>query len=274
MIYVFPNAQFGLGHHAFADSVNNGPWGKAFVTEVLPAIEAEYGGVGEESGRFLAGHSSGAWSALWLQIMYPETFGGAWAMAPDPVDFRSFTGVNIYSDANAFVDESGTERMLVRERSDWVQSFRDITQSEAKKGLFSGQFASFDNVFSPRGPDGLPMRLFNWETGAIDRNVAEAWKKYDISLILRSNWEELGPKLAGKLHLYAGSLDNFRLNESVELLKQELDVLDSDANIIIVEGANHSIFRPQSDYWPEGLVEHMHRAMETQYADTRTASGL
>jgi S-formylglutathione hydrolase FrmB len=274
MIYVFPNAQFGLGHHVFADSETNGPWGESFVTELVPAVEAKYGGAGEESGRFLAGHSSGAWSALWLQITYPETFGGAWAMAPDPVDFRSFTGVNIYTDANAFVDEAGTERMLVRERSNWVQSFRDITQSEAKKGPFAGQFASFDNVFSPRGPDGLPMRLFNWETGAIDRNVAEAWKKYDISLILRSNWEELGPKLAGKLHLYAGSLDNFRLNESVELLKQDLDTLDSDADIIIVEGANHSIFRPQPDYWPEGLVEHMHRAMEAQYTETRAASGL
>jgi hypothetical protein len=84
----------------------------------------------------------------------------------------------------------------------------------------------------------------------------------------------LGPKLAGKLHVYAGSLDNFRLNESVELLKQDLETLDSDADIIIVEGANHSIFRPQPDYWPEGLVEHMHRAMEAQYTETRAASGL
>ena len=267
MIYVFPNAQFGLGHHVFADSATNGPWGEAFVTELIPAIEAEYGGVGEAPGRLLAGHSSGAWSALWLQITYPDQFGGAWALAPDPVDFRSFTGVDIYHDANAFVDGDGNERMLVRGRGGWVQSFREITQSEAKKGPFSGQFASFDNVFSPRGPDGLPVRLFNWDTGEIDHDVAEAWKKYDISLVLRSNWEEPGPKLAGKLHIYAGTLDNFRLDESVALLKQELDALQSDAEIVIVEAANHSIFRPHPKYWPEGLIEHMHREMEAQYVE-------
>ncbi len=265
MIYVFPNAQFGLGHHEFADSVNNGPWGEAFIKEFIPAIEAEYGGVGEASGRFLAGHSSGAWSALWLQITYPEFFGGAWAMAPDPVDFRSFTGVDIYTDANAFVDDDGKERMLVRSRKGWLESFREITQSEAEKGPFAGQFASFDDVFSPRGPDGLPVRLFNWETGAINRDVAEAWKKYDISIVLRSNWDELGPKLAGKLHIYVGTLDNFRLNEAVELLKTDLDILGSDAEIVIVDGATHSIFRPEPGYWPEGLIEYAHRAMEAKY---------
>ncbi|GMV94141.1 MAG: hypothetical protein AMXMBFR82_39190 [Candidatus Hydrogenedentota bacterium] len=261
MIYVFPNAQFGLGHHVFADSATNGPWGTAFVKELAPAIETQFGGAGETDGRFLAGHSSGAWSALWLQIMYPGSFGGAWAMAPDPVDFRSFTGVNLYEDENAFVDEEGNERMLVRNRDEWVQSFREITKTEARKGFFAGQFASFDNVFSPIGPDGLPRRLYDWETGVIDREVAEAWKAYDISLILRSHWEELAPKLSGKLHIYAGTLDNFRLNEAVELLGSELEELNAEAEVVIVPYASHSIFRPHPDHWPEGLVENIHRDM-------------
>ncbi|MCL4694160.1 MAG: enterochelin esterase, partial [Candidatus Hydrogenedentes bacterium] len=187
------------------------------------------------------------------------------AMAPDPVDFRSFTGVNFYEDENAFVDDEGNERMLVRNRNGWVQSFRGITQTEAEKGPFAGQFASFDNVFSPIGPDGLPRRLYDWETGVIDREVAEAWKAFDISLVLRSHWEELAPKLAGKLHVYAGTLDNFRLNEAVELLQAELEVLDAEAEIVIVPDAGHSIFRPHPDYWPEGLVEHVHREMKACY---------
>ena len=33
MLYVFLNAQCPLGHHVFADSVNNGPWGTALTTE-------------------------------------------------------------------------------------------------------------------------------------------------------------------------------------------------------------------------------------------------
>ncbi|MCC6698610.1 MAG: hypothetical protein IT365_23505 [Candidatus Hydrogenedentes bacterium] len=261
MIYVYPNAQFGLGHHAFADSANNGPWGEAFVKELLPAIEQRYGGVRDASGRFLAGHSSGGWSALWLQIVYPNTFGGAWAGAPDPVDFRSFAGVNIYAYDNAFTDPYGNEVMLMREGAAWVTSFRDYVSDEARKGRFAGQMASFDNVFSPRGPDGFPMRLYDWASGAIHREVAKAWKKYDISLLMRTHWKDLAPKLRGKLHIFAGTQDNFRLNEAVELLIAEPVFQDGDLDIVLVEGANHRIFTPHPELWPDGLLERMHREM-------------
>ena len=88
LLYVYLNAQFPLGHHEFADSVNNGPWGKALTTEFIPQLEAKYGAAATPAGRFLTGHSSGGWSSLWLQVNYPEFFGGVWSTAPDPVDFR------------------------------------------------------------------------------------------------------------------------------------------------------------------------------------------
>ena len=59
MIYVFLNARCALGHHEFADSVNNGPWGEALTTEFIPALEKEFGAFGAPRGRFLTGHSSG-----------------------------------------------------------------------------------------------------------------------------------------------------------------------------------------------------------------------
>ena len=266
MLYVYPNAQFGLGHHVFANSANNGPWGDAFVRELVPAVEQKYGGRGDASSRFLTGHSSGAWSALWLQINYPDGFGGAWAGAPDPVDFRAFAGVDIYTCDNAFIDPRGNEVMLMRDGTSWVTSFRDYVRDEAKKGPFAGQMASFDNVFSPRGPDGFPMRLYDWESGAIDRGVAEAWKKYDLSLQLRTRWNELAPKLQGNLHIFTGTQDNFRLNEAVELLNAEPVFKDGGLDIVIVEGANHSIFLPEADLWPDGLLERMHREMAESFA--------
>ena len=50
----------------------------------------------------------------------------------------------------------------------------------------------------------LGLKLFNRETGELNQDVLVAWQKYDISLLLRRHWRRLGPKLAGKLHVYTG----------------------------------------------------------------------
>src|SRR5262249_1575084 len=39
MLYVVLDPRCSLGHHVFADSDNNGPWGQALVTEFIPFIE-------------------------------------------------------------------------------------------------------------------------------------------------------------------------------------------------------------------------------------------
>lgn len=261
LIHVCMNAQFPLGHHVFADSVNNGPWNRAFVEEFLPSFEAAYGGLREASQRYLSGHSSGGWSALWLQVSHPDLFGGVWASAPDPVDFRDFTGVNIYTFANAYTTPSGRPVMLLRDGSRWARSLREVVMDEERSYLYGGQFRSFEAVFSPRGEDGRPMPLFDRQTGAIDRQVAEAWKRYDISLILRDRWRELGPQLQGKVHVVCGDRDTFRLEGPLRLLQQELTRLSSDAEIVFVPGADHFNLSAPNDFWPHGLYEYIHRAV-------------
>ncbi|RYG96227.1 MAG: hypothetical protein EON58_12535, partial [Alphaproteobacteria bacterium] len=70
------------GHSVFADSANNGPWGEALTTELIPALEKRFKLKAEPSARLLNGHSSGGWTSLWLQVAYPDTFGGTWSTAP------------------------------------------------------------------------------------------------------------------------------------------------------------------------------------------------
>lgn len=84
-----------LGHSVFANSANNGPVGDALIEELIPAIEERFRIIREPRARFVGGHSSGGWSSLWLQIAYPDFFGGCWSTAPDPVDFRAFQTMNI-----------------------------------------------------------------------------------------------------------------------------------------------------------------------------------
>ena len=100
-------------------------------------------------------------------------------------------------------------------------------------------------VFSPRGEDGRPRPLFDWESGQIDSEVARAWEAYDIRLILERRWEELGPKLAGKLTVFCGTADTFRLEGALYLLRDSLEALGSDASIVFAEGRTHGdLYRP------------------------------
>jgi S-formylglutathione hydrolase FrmB len=269
MVYVFLDASFPTGHHEFADSVNNGPWGAALTEEFLPELEARFGLTSERDARLLTGHSSGGWSVLWLQIHYPEVFGGAWSTAPDPVDFRDFTGIDVYADTNAYYDAEGAEIPLVRgAEGNWRQTIRGFCLAELERqGETGGQMASFDAVFSPRGPDGRPMRLWDRETGAIDPEVATSWARYDISRILKERWEELAPALRGRLHLWIGDQDTFRLEGAVKLLQADLEELGSDADVLIVPGRDHgSLFRPHEALWPEGMLDRIHREMAASWA--------
>lgn len=273
MIHVFLNSSCPGGAHQFADSVNNGPWGSALVGEFIPHLDKTFRTVAKPGARFLTGHSSGGWASLWLQVTYPDFFGGTWSTAPDPVDLRSYTGINATpgSTDNAYRDASGQPRQLVRQGERWVASIEQFARQEAVTGEYGGQFASFEWVWSPRGPDGRPMPLFNRQTGVLDPAVLEAWQQYDIRLVLEKNWATLGPKLKGKLHVFCGELDTFRLNEGVSLLGKFFTEKHADAVCELVPGRSHgTLFQPYETY-PQGLMLRIDQEMAAAFAASQKA---
>jgi enterochelin esterase-like enzyme len=241
MIYVFLDANCPMGHHVFADSVNNGPWCKALTAEFIPHLERTFRMDAKPEGRLLTGHSSGGWSTLWLQVNYPDIFGGTWSTSPDPVDFRNWTGPDLTKTPsdNFYFKPDGSTRWLIRFNGKETVTVQDYARWEMVLGDYGGQLASFDAVFSPRGEDGRPMPMFDRGTGAIDPFVQKAWEHYDISRLLKENWLALGPKLKGKIHVTVGTLDNIHLEESVYLLRDRLKELGSDAQLTFLEGKDH-----------------------------------
>jgi S-formylglutathione hydrolase FrmB len=257
MIYVYLEAKCPLGHHVFADSANNGPWGTALEKEFIPHLEKQFRMDAKPSGRLLTGHSSGGWSSFWIMVTHPDFFGGTWSTSPDPVDFRSFPGADLTVDGpnNFYRDAAGKPYPLVRMGGKELMSFEQYAHQERVLGYYGGQMASFEAVFSPKGPDGQPMPLFDRDTGRIDPFVAKAWQKYNISNVLRTNWRALGPKLRGKLHLFCGTADTFHLDEPLRLLETELKKLGSDAKIEFLEGRTHF------DLYNGGLTERIAKEM-------------
>ena len=240
LIRVVLNPDCGTGHHVFADSANNGPRGRALIEELIPHIEKTYNAIPEPRSRLLNGHSSGGWSSLWLQVTYPDYFGGTWSTSPDPVDFRDYQRINLYAkDENTFLDRQGQRRPLARRAGRAVLFVEDFARMEDVIGD-GGQLHSFEAVFSPKGPDGRPRPMYDRKTGDVITEVAHLWEPFDIRLVLEKNWSTLGPKLAGKLHVITGDIDTFYLEGAVKLLKASLAKLGSDAVVEILPGKDHS----------------------------------
>jgi hypothetical protein len=229
------------GDHVYADSATNGPRGQALIDEVIPAIDRTFRTLPAREARFVNGHSSGGWSSLWLQISYPDTFGGVWSTAPDPVDFRDFQNIDLYADPpqSMYIDPQGARRPIARRGGrvvQWYDTFArmdDVLES-------GGQLRSFEAVFSPLDAEGLPQRLWDRRTGRIDPRVADAWRKYDIRLKLQREWPTSGAKLRGRLRVIVGSLDTFYLEGAVEKLAVTLKRLDPTSVVTIVPDKDHS----------------------------------
>jgi len=268
-VMIFLDGSCPGGDHEFADSVNNGPWGRALTQEFVPYLEHEFRLIAKPSARFTTGHSSGGWASLWAQITYPDFYGGTWSTAPDPVDFRSFTGFNATpgSKDNAYRKAGGNLRNLMRAKGKDLVSLEDFAHQEEVLGEYGGAFSSFEWVFSPHGPGGRPMKLFNRVTGVLDPQVTQAWQKYDIRLSLDRDWERLGPKLKGKLHIICGAEDTFHLEEAVNMLCAFLKEKGSNAACEIVPGRDHmDLYNPYKTY-PEGLSIRIAKEMQAKFEE-------
>jgi hypothetical protein len=241
MIWVMLDESLPTGTHEFADSVNDGPWGEALTTEFIPYLEAKYRMDAKPSGRFLQGHSSGGWATLQLQVNYPRVFGGTWSTSPDPSNFHDFTGVDLYAPhANVYHRADGTAYPLVRNHAQVTATFEQFAKMERVLGEYGGQMASFNWVFSPRGKDGRPLDMFNWETGDVNPDVVAYWRDhYDLAHIVQADWAERGPLLRGKIHVFVGTADTFYLDGAAHKFDAVLRGLNADAKFTFIHDRTH-----------------------------------
>lgn len=241
MIWVFLDESLPSGTHEFADSVNNGPWGAALTSELIPQLERTYRMDARPSGRFLTGHSSGGWAVLWLQVRHPKLFGGSWPTSPDPATFHDFTGVDAYAPgANVYRRPDSTPWPLIRDHGKVLASLEDFTRLEEVIGPIGGQQSSFDWVFSPKGPDGRPQRMFDRATGTVDPQVLAYWRDhYDVANIVQRDWARLRPDLDGKIHLIVGTADTFYLDGAAHKLDAVFQGLGAHESFRYVPGRTH-----------------------------------
>ncbi|MGA3160637.1 MAG: alpha/beta hydrolase-fold protein [Terracidiphilus sp.] len=217
------------------NSANVGPYGDAIETELIPAIEKQFRAIGQGWARFVYGGSTGGWEALAVQIFYPGHYNGAFAACPDPIDFHAYTNIDIYKDKNFYYMEGVHKRVAQPSMRDYLGHTLINTEEANAYELALGdhgrsgeQYDIWQAVFGPVGADGYPAPIYDKVTGEIDHKVAEYWREnYDLEAILERDWPQLGPELAGKIHIYVGSDDTYFLNDAVYLME---DFLNSTKN--------------------------------------------
>lgn len=213
------------------NSANLGPYGDAIVRELIPYVEKTYRGLGAGWARYMYGGSTGGWEALAAQIFYPDEFNGCVAACPDPIDFRAFTIVDIYTHKNAYFTDGPWKRTprpglrnYLGEVATTLEQANHRELALATKGRSGDQWDIWQAVFSPVGEDGYPKPLWDKKTGVIDPQVAAYWREhYDLGAILQRDWKTLGPKLQGKIRIYVGDMDNYYLNNAVYLVESFLE---------------------------------------------------
>jgi hypothetical protein len=215
------------------NSVNNGPYGDAIMQELIPYVETHYRIIRQPYARVLTGGSTGGWESLALQLYHPEFFGGTWTFYPDPIDFRRYQLIDIYSDSNAFVLPNAApgapERIMQMSPEGQPQAtMRTISQMESVVGTHGRSCAQIDiwnATYGPVGADGYPVRLFDLKTGVINRDVATYMRDhgYDLRYYLAQHWSEIGPRLVGKIHILTGDMDDFYLAPAVYMMQDFLD---------------------------------------------------
>jgi hypothetical protein len=222
------------------DSANVGPYGEAIMTELIPYIEENFRIIHEPWARLLEGGSTGGWEALAMKVWNPDFFGGTWAWCPDAVDFHYHQLVNVYEHNNAYFTEydwtkverpsarrpDGNLRFTIKQENEWELAAGPDDRS-------GGQWDIWEAVYSPVGPDGYPMPVWDPVTGVLDHDVAQYWlENYDIVYKLQQNWASIGPLLDGQLAVTNGMMDTYYLNEATYLLKDFIDSADPPAEVI------------------------------------------
>jgi len=217
------------------NSANLGPYGDAITYELIPEIEKRFRGIGQGWARFMYGGSTGGWEVLAAQVFYPDEYNGCYSACPDPIDFRHYTSFNIYEDKNAYYREGPFRKVLRPGHRNYLghvnTMVKDMNHRELALGSKSrsgDQWDIWEAVYSPVGKDGYPERIFDKYTGEINKKVAEYWKEnYDLVHIIQRDWPKIGHKLAGKIHLYVGDMDNYYLNNAVYTAEEMIKKLEN-----------------------------------------------
>jgi hypothetical protein len=200
-------------------------------------------------------------------VFSPDLFGGAFVFAPDMVDFRSLWLMDLYKDANAYMNRTEWREWprpyLRNGDGNTLATVGDWAHLELAMGDNdrSGEyFAHQDATWGPQGANGYPAAKWDPITGEIDHAVADTFRRYDISVYLAENWKSMEPQLrGGRLKFFVTEQDNYYTNLAVHQFQQRLSTLEpaSDAEFTYYPLGRHCSTPFSQEQLIEGIAKFM-----------------
>ena len=159
----------------------NEPAEDAFITELLPHIEASYPADRARSGRFVAGLSAGGYGATRFALKYPELFGAAAALSPATYVPQPPKASSAYRHP-AFLNTEGAFDAVLWQNNNYPAYWDDYVSKNITVPFYinSGDHDEFDiahhatalfSTLREQQPDAVELRIVD---GAHDWQV---WEK-------------------------------------------------------------------------------------------------
>tara|TARA_R110002003_G_scaffold176_2_gene14305 strand:+ start:9182 stop:11263 length:2082 start_codon:yes stop_codon:yes gene_type:complete len=233
------------------NTANLGPYGDAINDELIPYLESKFHAIQAPYARIQEGGSTGGWESIANLIYRPDLFGACFSSYPDSLSFHRHQDIELYTAANAYqradgsfvpsirTFENDTEVVLasVALENHWELTFGTASRS-------SNQWDVWNAVFGIQGYNNYPLEPWDKVTGEIYPQAVQAWKPFDLADYVVSNFHSarnLGAVLAGRVHVYVGSHDDYYLNEGVLEFQKRTDAVGGRgwANVTVLEGKPH-----------------------------------
>ena len=214
------------------NSANLGPYGDAITYELIPEIERRFRGIGEGWARFLVRRLDRRLGGAGGAGLLPRRVQRRLRRLPGPHRLPGLHGGRhlrgrqrlLRATARSARSSGPAHRDYLGHVTATLRDYNHLELALGTRSRSGDQCDIWEAVYSPVGDDGYPKRIWDKLTGEIDPEVAEHWRRTTTcGYILRRDWATLGPKLAGKIHIYCGDMDNYYLNNAVYLIEEFLE---------------------------------------------------
>jgi pimeloyl-ACP methyl ester carboxylesterase len=222
-----------FGGSQFLNSTSTGRYADYVADEILPMLTARYANAKPKPATILAGHSSGAYGALWLTMQWKEKFSAVVALSPDS-DFDVTH--------KSLVQQPGV-RAVTRSDLDAAMAAKDFRlPADGIAQLVMGLCANYAPIAGqPRRFEWLYDDRGNWRPEAWQR-----WLDLDPLTLVKKNPDAFAP--TQRVYLDGAKRDEFGANVGARKMHEVLRTRPAAVTFDEPPGGH-------SDRLPERLIQ-------------------
>jgi S-formylglutathione hydrolase FrmB len=230
-IVVLVDAWTSFGGSQFLNSSSTGPYMDYLCDEVVPFVDGRYPTAADRDRRGLTGKSSGGYGAMVVPMIRPDVFGG----------FASHAGDALF-EACYLPEFPACARQLRDDfAGSWELFFRQVTAAERVdfKRFAPLELYGYAAAYSPDpAQPGRALIPFDAHGRLVD-DVWQQWLEKDPVRMAAGHADAL--RSMRRIHLEAGTADEYFLDLGAQAFAAELDALGADHTLELFEAGHANI---------------------------------